>query len=366
MLKSVLAVTLAFLLESCANVAYYTQAVGGHLRVMQAAEPIPRIIHDPSTAPSLRKKLEKTAEIREFASRELALPENGSYRSYADLGRPYVVWNVFAAKELSMDLEEWCLLFVGCVNYRGYYDRAAAEDFARGLRARGLETYVANIPAYSTLGFFDDPVLNTFLRFGEEEVARTVFHELAHQVVFVRGDSSFNESFATTVETEGMRRWLAHQADPARFREFEARQQRKARFKELVTEYSDRLREIYSCPWPEEEKRRAKQETLDSLRLAYARLKSSWGGASGYDAFFDAGLNNARLGSVGLYTKLVPAFEALLEQVGHDLPAFYRRVEDLAHLDKEERRAALDLLLDAPRLNFPRQTSSVVGQGNYP
>ncbi|HJW24395.1 MAG TPA: aminopeptidase [Rhodocyclaceae bacterium] len=346
MLKATLALLATLLLAGCANIAYYAQAVGGHLELLHSAQPIPQIIQDPETDPGLRRKLRLVADIREFASRELALPDDGSYRKYADLGRPYVVWNVFAAKEFSVDMESWCLLVVGCVNYRGYYSREAADRYALKLKEQGLETYVASIPAYSTLGFFDDPVLNTFLRFGEQEVARTLFHELAHHVVFVRGDSTFNESFATAVENEGMRRWLARQGDPERFRAFQAWQRRKAGFQGLVTEYRNRLRDIYARPWPNEDKRRAKEETLAELRRAYADLKADWGVRSGYDFFFEADLNNAKLGSVSLYTRLVPAFEALLDQVGHDLPTFYRRVTALSRMDKEERQATLNALLE--------------------
>lgn len=347
MFKTALILAQALLLAGCANVAYYAQAVGGHLQLMGAAQPIPALIRDRDTDPGFKVKLEQVAAIREFASRELALPDNGSYRSYADLGRPFVVWNVFAAKEFSVDLESWCLLFVGCVNYRGYYDKAAAERFAETLRARGLETHVGSVPAYSTLGFFDDPVLNTFLRFGEQEVARTIFHELAHQVVFIPGDSTFNESFATAVENEGMRRWLAHQGRPELLEKFQAWQHRKARVLALVTNYRERLREVYARPIGEEEKRQAKEEALADLRRDYAALKAERDLPGGYDAFFGPGLNNAKLGSVSLYTKLVPAFEALLQEVGHDLPAFYRRVKELSRLGKAERQAAMERLLDS-------------------
>lgn len=347
MARAVLACLAVLLLGGCANLAYYAQAVGGHIRVMRAAQSIPRLLDDPATDPDLRGKLVEVSAIREFASRELALPDNGSYRSYADLGRPYVVWNVFAAKEFSVDLESWCMVFVGCVNYRGYYRRDAAEELAAQLRREGLETYVGNVPAYSTLGFFDDPVLNTFLRFGEQEVARTIFHELAHQVVFIRGDSTFNESFATAVENEGMRRWLARSGDPDKFRNFQIWQQRKASFRKLVTDYREKLRDIYATPRPAAEKRRAGQETLAELRQAYAQLRTDWGATTGYDAFFASDLNNAKLGSVSLYTKLVPAFETLLDQTGHDLPTFYQRVKALSRLDEAERQAILGSLLAA-------------------
>jgi predicted aminopeptidase len=343
-----LACALLLGLGGCANLAYYAQAVGGHMQVMHSARPIPRLIESPDTAPALREKLVTVADIRDFASRELALPDNGSYRSYGDLGRPYVVWNVFAAEEFSVEPEKWCMLVVGCVNYRGYYSRQAAERFAETLREKGLETYVAGIPAYSTLGFFDDPVLNTFLRFGEQEVARTIFHELAHQVAFVRGDTTFNESFATTVENEGMRRWLARHGNAEERRAFLNRKERKANFLALLRDYRERLREIYARPWPSPEKRQAKERTLAELQRGYADLRARWGGQGSYDLFFDGGVNNAKLGSVSLYTSRVPAFEALLEQENHNLPRFYDRVKKMARMDKDERRAVLDSLTDFP------------------
>ncbi|MDD5330670.1 MAG: aminopeptidase, partial [Sulfuricella sp.] len=199
-MNKALAIAAALFISGCANLGYYSQAVGGHLHVMNAAHPIRDVLQDPAADPELKHQLEDVAAIREFASRELALPDNNSYRAYADLGRPYVVWNVFAAPEFSVEPEKWCMAFVGCVNYRGYYDRADADRYADALRHRGLDAFVGGITAYSTLGLFDDPVLNTFLRLGDTEVARTLFHELAHQRLYVKGDSVFNESFATTVE----------------------------------------------------------------------------------------------------------------------------------------------------------------------
>lgn len=349
------AAALALLLGGCANLSYYTQAVGGHLQIMQAARPIRQIMDDPGTDAGLKAQLGKASAIRDFASRELALPDNGSYRKYADLGRPYVVWNVFAAKEFSVKLEHWCLLFVGCVNYRGYYDREAAVRFADELQREGMETYIGSVPAYSTLGFFDDPVLNTFLRFGEQEVARTIFHELAHQRVFVADDSTFNESFATAVENEAMRRWLANQGDEGQLQSFRKWQQRRAQFQKLVAEYRERLAGVYASSMAPEDKRRAKAAVIGDLRLSYAELQAEWGSA--YDAFFDQHLNNASLGSISLYTSLVPAFEAMLDEAGHNLPLFYQQVEAFARQNKEERRTQLN------RISERRISSS--GKNNY-
>jgi predicted aminopeptidase len=351
-----LAVTLCLLVASCASIAYYAQAVEGQVKLMAGTRPIPDVVNDAATDPKLRQQLESAIAIREFASSELALPNNGSYRSYADLGRPFVVWNVFAAPEFSVEPQQWCMLLVGCVSYRGYYDKSNADRFAGELSQEGMDAYVAGVPAYSTLGYFNDPVLNTFLRFGDEEVAHIIFHELAHQLVYADGDSAFNESFATTVENEGMRRWLARSATPERLRDFETKQDRKAQFQRLVADSRDKLRVIYaSSSLASDAKRLAKMEMFTEMTRSYADLKAGWGGHGDYDRWFSQPLNNATLGSVTLYTQWVPAFQALLEQEGGSLPRFYQRVAALAHLPKTERSAALNQFL--PSRTAPSEPS---------
>ncbi len=344
MLRLILATGLC-LLVGCTNIAYYAQAIEGQMRLMAGTRPISDVINDAATDPRLRQQLERAIAIREYASRELALPNNGSYRSYSDLGRPYVVWNVFAAPEFSVEPQQWCMVFIGCVNYRGYYDKNDADRYANELKQAGADTYVGGVPAYSTLGYFNDPVLNTFLRFGDQEVARIIFHELAHQVVFAEGDTAFNESFATTVENEGMHRWLTQSAAPELLRNFETQQERKAQFLRLVADNRDKLRAIYVSSLASDAKRRAKTEIIAEMKRNYTNLKASWGGYSGYDQWFNQPLNNAVLGSVTVYTQWVPAFRALLEQEGGSLPRFYLRVAALAHLPKTERIAALNQLL---------------------
>lgn len=368
MLRLVFATTLCLLVVGCANIAYYAQAVEGQMRLMAATRPIPELVIDTATDPGLRQQLERASAIREFASRELALPNNGSYRSYSDLGRPYVVWNVFAAPEFSAEPQQWCLVFIGCVNYRGYYDKNAADRYAGELRQAGADTYIGGVPAYSTLGYFNDPLLNTFLRFGDQEVARIVFHELAHQLVYAEGDSAFNESFATTVENEGMRRWLMRSATPERLRDFERQQERKAQFHRLVADHRDKLRAIYGSSLAPDAKRRAKTEVIAGMKRAYADLKARWGGYGGYDPWFSQPLNNAALASVALYTQWVPAFHALLDQEGGSLPRFYLRVAALAHLRKTERSAALDKLLPSrtARTASSEQTPRRVPQRDVP
>ncbi len=338
----VLATTLlTALLTGCSHLGYYLQAIGGHLEVMRVAVPIERVVGDAASDPVLRQQLQDVQAMREFASRELGLPDNGSYRAYADLGRPYVVWNVVATPELSLQARHWCLLLVGCVSYRGYYDRHDAEGLAAELRAQGYDTFVAGVAAYSTLGHFDDPVLNTFLRLGTLEVARTIFHELAHQVVFVPGDTVFNESFATVVENEGLRRWLAAHATPGQQAGFAAQQARKAALVALIGAYREKLHALYGTDRPPDDQRQAKSALFAALRRDYAGLKAGWGAYAGYDAFFGAGLNNASLASLALYSELVPAFEALLAREDHDLPRFYQRVASVAALGEQGRRAAL-------------------------
>ena len=345
-----LAAALAMPLAGCGNLGYYAQAVGGHFDVMGAARPIDEIVRDPAGDPALQAQLREALAIREFATRELGLPDNGSYRNYADLGRPFVLWNVFAAPEFSLQARSWCMLMVGCVNYRGYYAREDAERLAAELREEGYDTFVGGVPAYSTLGWFDDPVLNTFLRPGTLEVARTVFHELAHQLVFVRDDTVFNESFATAVENEGLRRWTAGHLATAQRAGFEAQRARKEALVGLLRDYRKRFRLLYETPRAADLQRRAKSDLLAALRADYAALKAGWGGYAGYDRVLGADFNNATLVSFALYGELVPAFEALLAQEQHDLQRFYRRVSELAALDKDERHGALARLLPAANL----------------
>jgi len=332
---------------------YYWQSMAGHLAVMREARPIRELLAQPGIDPALRRKLEQVLEIRRFASADLALPANGSYTEYADLKRPFVVWNVFATPELSMKLEEWCFPVAGCVTYRGYYDRQDAERFAAKLRADGFEAFVRGVPAYSTLGWFDDPVLNTFVRYPDGELARLVFHELAHQVLYVKGDSTFNESFATAVEQVGLERWLAAReaagGDPALRREWQRFAERREQFLALLKRYRGELEAAYASPVPDDEKRASKREIFASLRRDYEALKEQWGGYAGYDRWFAQPLTNAHLASVATYTEQVPAFRALLAQEGDDLPAFYAAARRLGELPKADRERALAALAPLAR-----------------
>jgi predicted aminopeptidase len=329
------------LATGCSTMGYYWQALDGQMALVRATRPIGEVIGDPLTGDALKHKLERVQMMREFASRELALPDNGSYRRYADLHRGYVVWNVFAAPELSVEPKEWCFPVAGCVGYRGYFKEAAAQAFVQGLEKDGLDVYVAGVPAYSTLGWLDDPVLNTFIDYPEAELARLIFHELSHQVAYAPGDSMFNESFAASVENEGVVRWIARHGSPEQRGAFEAAQQRKSEFAQLVGSYRSRFAAAYAAGPDDAQRRAAKQRLQREMRADYARLKQAWGGFAGYDWWFEQPLNNAQLASVALYTELVPAFQRLLVECNGDLPRFYARVKELTKLPEAQRHAAL-------------------------
>lgn len=343
-----LAAAAAGLLGACGAPGYYLQAAGGQLELMRLTRTLDDARNDPATPEALRSKLAQAAAIRDFASRELGLPDNGSYRKYADLGRPYVVWNVFAADELSIKPREWCFPVAGCVSYRGYFAHSDAESFAAELRRSGHDVHVAGVAAYSTLGWFDDPLLSTFMHYPRTELARLIFHELAHQRLYVAGDSEFNESFAMTVETAGVRRWLASHGNLEQNSAFEAAQRRRDDFAGLVLKYRDALGRAYESNDGVPAKREAKTRILAELQAEYRRLRDgAWGGYAGYDRWFGQDINNAVLASIGLYHQRVPAFEALLAAEGGDLPRFYARVGELARLPKPAREAALGRLTPA-------------------
>ena len=331
-------------LASCVSIEYYAQAASGHLEVMWAAAPIDERLRAADTPAPLKEKLQRVLVIRDFASRELALPDNDSYRRYADLGRPFVVWNVFAAPEFSVTPVQSCFPIAGCVSYRGFYSEEAARRHADALAKAGDDVYVGGVTAYSTLGWFSDPVLSTFIQYPEPEVARILFHELAHQEVYVKGDTVFNESFAVAVEEEGLRRWLDREGTPAQRDAYVVSRRRQAEFAALVLKYRARVADFYGQPLSSDAKREGKRRLFAEMNDEYGALKTSWGGFAGFDRLLARGPNNAFLVSIASYTELLPAFRALLAQKNGDLAAFYAAVQELARLDKSERNARLATL----------------------
>lgn len=330
-------------LGGCASPAYYWQAARGQLALWHGAQPLDALLSDHDTPESLRDQLLRARAIRAFASQALDLPDNGSYRKYVDIHRPFVVWNVFATAPLSIEPRQWCFPVAGCVSYRGYFAREDAERYAEELRKQGLDVFVGGVPAYSTLGWFDDPLLSSFIHWPETELARLMFHELAHQVAFAGGDSEFDEGFAVTVEEEGVERWIAHRQDPQLAQRFARAQAMRADFRDLVLRYRARLGETYAAPLTDAEKALRKKALIAELKADYARIKRErWNGFAGYDRWFGQDINNATLASIGIYTQRVPQFQALLQHMDHDLPRFYAEVKRLAKLAPEARHAALE------------------------
>ncbi len=320
---------------------YVAQAARGQLQIITAREPIKRVLADPQTDPKLKQRLQQVREAREFAWRELGLPNNKSYTSYADLGRDYVVWSVVATPEFSVEPREWCFPFVGCVAYRGYFRQKAAEDFAAGLREQGLDAIVGGIPAYSTLGKFNDPILNTMMTYGDDELASIMFHELSHQLVYIADDTAFNEAFAVTVEQEGLARWLKSRGREADLGKYLRRRERQAESLALVSRYRHELELLYAAPIPATEMRERKRTVFARLVVELRALAEKHGTESTLAAELDGRPNNARLASIATYYECVPGFQRMLAELQHDLPRFYEAVRELARLPRDQRRARL-------------------------
>jgi len=333
---------LAVGLNGCSS--YYGQLAVGQLEVLRQRQPVAALIADEAQDANLRQRLEQALQARAFASRALGLPDNDSYHFYADLQRPYVVWNLFATEEFSVSPREHCFPIAGCVAYRGYYRQGAARGAAARLQAERLDTHVAGVEAYSTLGWFDDPLLNTMLRRNDEQLAGLIFHELAHQQLYLPGDTAFSESYASFVEREGLRQWRISRGLP------EQDQQAQRHYRQLVElllATRERLNELYASQRSESEMRQLKQFEFMRLRQAYRTLRDSqWNGDRRFDRWFAQPLNNASLLPFGLYDRWVPAFAALFEQNGRGWQRFHAAVAALARHSADEREARLRQLAD--------------------
>jgi predicted aminopeptidase len=333
-----LALVAAPLLLAGCELSYYAHLAHGEYDLLSRREPIEGVIAKPGTDPELKARLEHALAAREFASRELHLPDNGSYRSYADLGRPYAVINLMATPEFSVEPHQWCYFLLWCYAYRGYYDLESAREEAKGLRAEGLDVMLGYVPAYSTLGWMDDPLLNS-MGTDDTVIASTIFHELSHQVVYARGDTAFNESFATFVQQEGLRRYLKD--TPALAQESEERARHTDAFVALMLEARKRLEALYKSGLPPEAMRGKKREEFARLKRDYETLRAGWNGDTRMDFWFQNDANNATLLAFGLYDEWLPAFATLFAQAGGDWAKFYKAVEALGDLGMEERQRRL-------------------------
>jgi predicted aminopeptidase len=336
------AVVMASGVAGCTSVSYYAQALEGHVQIMVARKNVGKLIHDPSTPVALRAKLTSASAIRRFATDELALPDNSSYRSYVDIGRDNVTLAVFAAPQFSLTPITWCFPVFGCVPYRGYFSQKSAAESAAELQQQGLDVYVSGVTAYSTLGWFSDPLLSTMLRQDAIYLASLIFHELAHQKIYVNGDSAFNEAFAVAVETTGVRKWLRATGNRAGLRGYEIDRQRKADFLGLIAKTRDELRQVYGSPRTPQQMAAAKTAAIDRLRVRYRQMRDRrWAGYRGYDAWFNSPINNAKLAATSVYGEQVPAFLRLYDLCAGDYPRFYASVRRIAALPEPSRAQAL-------------------------
>lgn len=341
-IRSIGLLTLLLCSTGCSTVSYYSQAVGGHLKLMRAREPIDKLLSAETTDEELRAKLQTLIDARQYAVDTLKLPNNDSYNTYVETGRRYVTWNVVAAEEFSLNAKTWCFPVAGCVNYKGYFAEENANEYAQELIDQNLDVNVGGASAYSTLGWFDDPVLDTMLSGGDIRYVGTLFHELAHQLLYIKDDSNFNEAFASFVEQEGIRTWLTDRNELDRIGRYNDHLGRSADFSALLKTTREALQSVYSQDATDEVKRTGKQAALDDMQANYQTLKVSWDGYSGYDGWFSRKVNNARLVSVATYRKLIPAFAAMYIDANRDLSAFYEIAKAVAAMPTDERRVKMD------------------------
>lgn len=326
--------------SGCSSFGYYLDLMEGHNELVNQRQPVSELIEKKSTTPKLRSLLKNSQKIREFASNTLYLPENGSYRYYADIQRRYVVWSVVAAKELSLEPKKWCFLFVGCLSYRGYFSKKDAADYADELKNKGYDVHVAGAKAYSTLGWFDDPLLNTMMYKSEARRAGIIFHELAHQLIYIENDSAFNEAFATVVEQEGVKRWLYANGKEHEYGNYLAEIKRDAQINTLLLTAKSRLAQVYNTKISDTEKRKVKKDIFSDVQKQYVELKKNWidKNKNAYDSWMKQRLNNSHLLLIATYYDLVPVFKEILKEEKNNLERFYAKVKELGRLKNKNKQ----------------------------
>jgi predicted aminopeptidase len=327
--------------SACTTIAYYHQSISGHFKLISKRERIPDIVNDSTRDEKLIAQLRLVEEIRSFASSQLKLPENDSYHSYVQLEKPYVTWNVFAAPEFSTTLHQWCFLVLGCVPYRGYFDEAKANHYAEVLSEQGLDVYVAGVPAYSTLGWFDDPLLSSMLDRGEIVAAAYIFHELAHQQFYLKGDGAFNEAFATAVEEIGVLEWLAQQNRVQDAESYQHWLLQKSLFSEFVHHSRQKFEDLYTRDIDAEQMRNTKQSNIETMRKEFADMSKDNQQIARYSRWMTGPLNNAQLGAISLYRELAPAFRRIFGLCENDFQRFYTYVEKIAKQPVAQRETTL-------------------------
>jgi predicted aminopeptidase len=346
-MRRALLLILPLALSGCGSFGYYGQSVRGQLGVMAASRPVEDVIADPRTPDTVRGQLQVLPELRRFAVEELALPETDSYRLYADVRREALVWNVVATPWDSLTPRKWCYPVLGCAAYRGYFNKQAAHDYAAALAGEGWDTAVEPIPAYSTLGWFSDPLPSTIIDWPLPDIAGLLFHELAHEALYVKGDSAFNESYATVVEKEGVRRWLVSHGDAKQRGERRLQERRRLEFLRLIEQTLQRLADLFALDAERGESLARKRAVFQLLQEEYAELKQAWGGYAGYDRWMNRPLNNAHLASINTYHALEPAFRRILNQLDGDMSAFHAACAEIGSTPATERSVIMSDLLRA-------------------
>lgn len=336
---------ISLLLTGCSTVGYYAQSIQGQLDLMGRSQSLRGLIDDPGTDATLRGKLRQIEKIRAFSIEQMLLPDNQSYRSYADIGREALVWSVVATPEFSMQSLTWCYPVIGCATYRGYFAEGDAKAFKAELLEEAKDVVIHPVPAYSTLGWFSDPLPSTVIQWPEARLAGLIFHELAHQKLYIQGDSAFNEAFATAIEQIGVEHWMKLNKKEATLEEWRLRQRREAEFIALLLKARQELVYLYDSQLNQQDMRLQKQHTFDRLKHQYEALRGHWQGYSGYDRWFDRPLNNAHLASVATYESWVPVFRDIYHQSAQSLPLFYQSVQRLANLPDEVRQKEMQILL---------------------
>ena len=329
-------------LWGCQSVQYYSQAIDGQYRILLKRQPISAIVADSNSPQPLRESLTFILKVREFAENELQLPVDNHYLTYVDLDRPFVLWNVFAAPEFSLTPKTWCYPVAGCASYRGYFDETNAQQYAHKLNEQGYDVYVGGVTAYSTLGWFDDPILSTFVRFSQAQKAALMFHELAHQKLYVKDDTAFNESFATFVEQEGLRRWQLASGSERIYNDYLRQHRRRRQFVQLIMQYRQKLELLYQTDLLPSEKRVRKATIFSELRNEFDQLKTRQVELSAYDVWMNQSLNNAKISSMVAYHDFLPAFQKMLTQYAGELDQFFEGCRELAQKDKAVRHQILE------------------------
>lgn len=324
----------------CSSLAYYSQSVAGQFEILNKRRPIADVIEDPLVTDRTKSALVFVTEVLSFARYRLLLPDNGSYRSFTALGRPYVVWNVFATPDLSLEPLHWCYPFAGCLSYRGYFDEQDARAYAREFERRGFDVFVGGVAAYSTLGWFKDPVLDTMTRRGNLELAKVIFHELAHQKIYIEDDTDFNEAFADAVALIGLQLWFSGRPG-AEYETFLRDQQTEDRLITLMLDYKARLEKLYASDCDVAAKQYGKNALIAELRARYAELRRQNTEFEPYDSWMAQEINNARFAALATYREQVPGFLGLFEASGGNLELFYTRVGELAACEEAVRHARL-------------------------